>query len=184
MSKPRFLLNTFICVAAVVGFGSLKPKAETNRGNEFQTLQTPRPCEQPVYRELDFWVGEWDVFAGGKKVGTNRIEKILSGCVIFENWTDAAGNSGKSFNTFNRQKGKWQQTWIDDRGGVLEFTGTAKEGVMSYEAETPGKDGAKTLHRMTFTKLSENRVRQLWEQSVDSGKTWKTVFDGDYQRKI
>ncbi|MBX3280241.1 MAG: hypothetical protein KF868_19755 [Acidobacteria bacterium] len=141
------------------------------------------PCGLPVYRQLDFWVGEWNVFARGKQVGANSVQKILGDCVVFENWTDAAGRGGKSLNTFNRQKGKWQQTWMDDNGNVLEFTGEGRDGVMAYRAETVGPDGAKTLHRMTFTKLSDNRVRQFWEQSGDGGKTWNVAFDGDYQRK-
>jgi tetratricopeptide (TPR) repeat protein len=142
------------------------------------------PCGQPVYKQFDFWVGEWNVFVGGSQAGTNSVQKILGGCVVFENWTDMAGRGGKSFNTFNSQKGKWQQTWVDDRGSIIEFFGEGKDGVMAYQAETLGSGGAKLLHRMTFTKLSDNRVRQLWEQSNDGGKTWTVAFDGEYQRKI
>jgi hypothetical protein len=111
------------------------------------------------------------------------MQKILGGCVILENWTDAAGNSGKSFNTYNPYKKKWQQNWVDDRGSVQEFTGEAKDGVMAYQAELPASGGGKLLYRMTFTKRAENRVLQLWEQSTDGGKTWQPLFDGDYQRK-
>jgi len=141
------------------------------------------PCGQAVYKQFDFWVGEWNVFAGGSQAGTNTVQKILGGCVVFENWTDMGGRAGKSFNTFNAKKGKWQQTWVDDSGNVIEFVGEAKEGVMSYQAESVGAGGVKMLQRMTFTKISDNRVRQLWEQSSDGGKTWNVAFDGDYQRK-
>lgn len=141
------------------------------------------PCAQTAYRQFDFWIGEWNVFSGGRQAGTNNVQRILDGCVLFENWTSAQGGSGKSFNFYNSQKGKWQQTWVDDKGSVIEFEGEAKDGGMYYKAETIAAGGKKILHRMTFTKLSENRVRQLWEQSADGGNTWSAAFDGDYQRK-
>lgn len=145
--------------------------------------QTTNPCGGTVYKQFDFWVGEWDVFAGGKQIGTNSVQKILGGCVVFENWTDMRGRGGKSFNTFNSQKGKWQQTWVDDNGNVIEFVGEAKDGVMTYHAETIANDGLKIQNRMTFTKILDNRVRQFWEQSRDAGRSWTVAFDGDYQRR-
>jgi len=47
-----------------------------------------------------------------------------------------------------------------------------------------GPDGQvrKTLGRMTFFP-QDGTVRQLWEQSVDGGKTWSVAFDGLYTRK-
>ena len=39
------------------------------------------PCESELgFLRLDFWVGAWDVYVQERKVGTNRIEKILHGC--------------------------------------------------------------------------------------------------------
>lgn len=169
---------------AIEAFATGKPIAGKRREPVSQnTPLNPKPCSQPVYRQFDFWVGEWNVYSEGKLAGANSVQKILGGCVIQENWTDALGNSGKSFNTYNPYKKKWQQNWVDDRGSVLEFTGEAKDGVMAYQAELPASGGSKLIYRMTFTKLSENRVRQLWEQSTDGGKTWQPLFDGDYQRK-
>lgn len=45
------------------------------------------PCDtRPQASQFDFWVGEWDVIVKGKPAGVNRIEKILNGCVLQENW--------------------------------------------------------------------------------------------------
>lgn len=146
--------------------------------------QTTNPCDAPTYKQFDFWVGEWNVFNGDTQVGVNNIQKILGGCVLLENWKDAKGREGKSVNTYNLQKGRWQQTWVDDSGNVLEFVGVlVKEGVMEFRAESLAKTGEKVQHRMTFTKLSDNRLRQLLEQSRDNGTTWKSGFDGAYQRR-
>src|SRR5262249_27985056 len=57
--------------------------AEQIRKNEF-------PCmDDSVYRQFDFWVGDWNVYnKAGFKVGTSKIESILGKCVVLENWTD------------------------------------------------------------------------------------------------
>ena len=149
------------------------------------STQPAQPCRAAAeYRQLDFWVGEWEVHGPkGKIVGTSSVQLILNDCVVFENWTAVRGNAGKSFNLYNAQTRKWQQTWVDDQGGILVFTGEFKDGAMRYAGESLAPDGKPVLDRLTFFPLSEGRVRQLWEQSPDGGKTWKTVFDGTYIKK-
>jgi hypothetical protein len=90
--------------------------------------------------------------------------------------------NGKSFNVYNAAKGKWQQTWVDDRGVVLELTGEFKDNAMRLAGEVV-RNGQKILHKLTFFPLEGGRVRQLWESSQDDGKTWNTVFDGLYVKK-
>ena len=150
-----------------------------------QQQQRQSPCRtRAEYRQFDFWVGEWDVQTPqGQTAGTNSVQLILDDCVIFENWTGARGGHGKSFNVYHAAKGKWQQTWVDNSGGVLELTGEYKDGTMKFAGETPRPDGTRVLERLTFTKLSADRVRQFWEQSADGGKTWTVAFDGTYIRK-
>jgi hypothetical protein len=145
-----------------------------------------KPCSvQPLNRQFDFWVGEWNVQStqGGQPVGKSSVQLILGDCVVFENWSGAGGGEGKSFNFYNAQKGKWQQTWVDSVGGVIEFTGEFKDGKMLYTAETVAQNGDKTLHRLTFFNLPQGQVRQFWESSTDGGKTWTVAFDGTYVRK-
>jgi len=146
--------------------------------------QRARPCaERPEARQFDFWVGEWDEEVGNKKAGTNSVQLILGDCVVLENWAGAGGMNGKSFNFYNAAARKWQQTWVDDRGGVLEFAGEFKDGAMRFAGEASRSDGTKMTQRLTFFPLEKDRVRQLWEQSNDGGKTWAVVFDGVYLRK-
>jgi tetratricopeptide (TPR) repeat protein len=143
-----------------------------------------KPClYTPENRQFDFWAGEWDVEMGGQQAGTNSVKQILDGCVLFENWAAARGGTGKSFNFYNAQKRKWQQTWVDSTGSVLELAGEYKDGKMMFSGETIRSDGSRMLHRLTFFNLSTERVRQFWEQSTDNGKTWTIAFDGMYVRK-
>jgi hypothetical protein len=144
-----------------------------------------QPCRASAeYRQLDFWVGEWEVFGPkGKVVGSSSVQLILGDCVVFENWTGGGGYSGKSFNLYDAAARKWKQFWVDDHGGMLEFTGEFKDGAMRYAGRSTAQDGKPVIDRLTFFPLPEGRVRQLWEQSPDEGKTWNTVFDGTYVRK-
>jgi tetratricopeptide (TPR) repeat protein len=151
-----------------------------------QAQKNATPCAaSPEHRQFDFWIGEWDVQnPQGQSAGTNIIQSILGGCVIFENWTSNGGAyTGKSFNIYNSSLKKWQQFWVDDKGGALEFTGEYKDNELRYTGESLDPKGNKIIHRLTFFNLSKDRVRQLWEQSTDNGKTWTIAFDGLYVRK-
>lgn len=151
-----------------------------------QAEKNARPCmATSEHRQFDFWVGEWNVYnPQGTQIGTNTVERVVGGCLVMENWTGGGGGSvGKSMNFYDATARKWRQTWVDGRGSVLEFAGEFKDGAMHYAAETSGPNGARTLARLTFFHLGPDRVRQLWEQSPDGGKTWSVVFDGMYLRK-
>jgi hypothetical protein len=137
----------------------------------------------PEFRQFDFWIGEWNVHANGKLAGTSSIQLILDDCVIFENYTGVKGYQGKSFNVYNPAIKKWQQLWVDNSGGVLQLTGSYSENKMEYWGETVQAKGPMIKERLTFYRTSKEEVRQVWEQSQDQGKTWKTVFDGIYTRK-
>lgn len=144
-----------------------------------------RPCTaRPEYRQLDFWIGDWDVKSTtqGQTAGASSIQLILGDCVIFENWTGASGVSGKSFSFFNARTGRWQQKWVDDKGGLTEFTGDYKDGAMHFTAATTIQ-GKKALQRMTLFNLSRDQMRQLGEQSADEGKTWTVIYDLTYNRR-
>jgi hypothetical protein len=142
------------------------------------------PCTaSPEYKQFDFWVGEWNVTTGGQPAGTSSVQRILNSCLIFENWSGAGGNDGKSFNFYNSVTHTWKQVWVDARGSSLELLGEFKDGSLRYEGKTPLNSGAFRYDRLTFTPLAEGKVRQLWEQSADEGKTWNISFDGLYTRK-
>lgn len=141
------------------------------------------PCEDSqMSRQFDFWLGEWDVqTAQGQHVGNSSVQKILGGCVIFENWSGPA-SQGKSFNAYNQALKKWQQYWVDDSGTTTLYTGDAVGDQMHYLAEAGSQNGQAAL-RMTFTRLDADRVRQFGESSNDGGKTWTVRYDLFYVRK-
>lgn len=147
------------------------------------TAQQELKCDSPEHRQLDFWIGDWDVIdqTTGKQAGTSKIEKLLDGCVIYESWTGVNQYRGNSFNLYNRDVKKWQQVWVDTSGQRIDFVGELKSDGMYYEGPFRS-NGKEVMSRMKFIKLPDNRVRQLWEQSQD-GKIWKVLFDGLYVKK-
>jgi hypothetical protein len=155
------------------------------------TTSAQRPCNDSVHRQFDFWIGEWEAYGtNGQKAGESKIELILDSCIILENWTSATVTkglryAGKSYNTYNAMKKKWQQYWVDNTGGVTEyFNGHYENGKMILETDnTKQFDGAVKILKMTFYNLAADKVRQHGESSTDAGKTWKTDFDLEYRRK-
>lgn len=145
--------------------------------------ERPKPCTGPEHRQFDFWVGDWNVHGPkGRLAGTNRIESILGGCVVQENWQGNGGLEGTSLNIYDPSDKKWHQTWVDGQGNLLLLSGALKDGKMDMTGETL-QDGKKVLQRVVWEPLSGGKVRQHWTSSSDGGTTWNTVFDGTYSRK-
>jgi hypothetical protein len=150
-------------------------------------VQTPAPakpltCDSAEHRQFDFWVGEWDVTTpDGRPAGRNSITRALGDCVIHEHWTGAGGMKGESFNTWDRVRGRWHQTWVSARGDLLLLDGAFSDGAMRMSGES-GPASRPVMNRITWTPGADGGVRQQWETSSDSGKTWQTTFDGRYRR--
>ncbi len=146
------------------------------------------PCEYaPESRQFDFWIGDWEVHdnqRGQGVAGTSHVEKILGGCVIFENWSGGLGGSGKSFNAWNPELHCWQQNWMDDSGSVTNFTdGHFADGKLVFVADKIAANGSPFKNRLTFFDLGPDQVRQFSEQSTDGGATWTVGYDFNYIRK-
>ncbi len=152
---------------------------------------TQKPCSSPEFRQLDFWVGQWEAFGPkGIKAGDSKISIIIDSCVILEEWTSAAVQqglrfAGKSFNTYNLATKQWQQTWVDNTGNTTEYLRGigSKDQVIFYADKVSDGQGNIFRRRLTFTKLTNDTVRQFGERSDDEGKTWATEYDLEYRRK-
>lgn len=151
----------------------------------------PTPClTSPVHRQFDFWVGDWDVHpwaapaATGPQLGRNRISVIEQGCALLEEWSGRGGGSGRSFNWFDRNLQTWRQLWIDQSGGTLDYSSAeVADGKMTFRGWTLDRQRRRVEQRLTFTRYHADTLRQLFETSVDSGRTWVPGFDGRYIRR-
>ncbi len=143
------------------------------------------PAEyDPRYRQLDFWIGEWDVFnPSGTKVGTNTITKELGGAMLLERWTNAFGNQGASINFFDPGTGKFRQQWVAQAGYNTSYEGEVVNGAMVMEGINAARNGTVTRNRMTFTPNPDGSVTQFIETFVDSTGVWTPSFRGTYKRR-
>lgn len=145
-------------------------------------------ADLPAYSLLDFWLGEWEVYASEQKVGENRIEKILAGCAVMEHWKSAGGGEGKSL-FFIDTNGTWKQVWVTQRaaspGGVKEKALVEKlpGKAVRFQGEIIHPQHGAYLDRTTLTPTREGEVHQLIEISRDGGKTWEATFDAVYRRR-
>lgn len=142
--------------------------------------QEKKPTLPAEARQFDFWVGTWDLtWEGGK--GTNTITAILDSAVIQEDF-EGGDFKGKSVSVFNRHTQKWQQTWVDNAGGYLDFVGGFEDGKMIFK-RTATRDGVAFLQRMIWYNIQKDALDWNWERSDDGGKTWKVLWQIHYARK-
>lgn len=145
--------------------------------------QPQRPCDAPEARQLDFWLGDWDLtWQGGH--GTNKITRILDGCVIQESFRMVEGGNlvGHSVSSYDPRTKLWKQTWVDNTGTYLDF-----EGEFDGETMTLGREftrGGQTVkQRMVFRDITEDAFTWDWQSSTDGGQTWKTNWQIAYKRR-
>ena len=187
----HLLTRTLFVAMTTTSSLSLPAAAAGSQPPEGGSSAPPTPaattaCTAAQHRQFDFWLGQWEVTnPAGKLAGRSRIEAILGGCVLLENWDSPSGVSGKSFNLFNAGTGKWEQYWVDNSGSRLHLSGgrVAGDMVLQGAQDLPNaKTGMKQHERITWTPNPDGSVRQHWETSNDDGRTWVTSFDGLYRR--
>ena len=137
------------------------------------------PCADPVYRQFDFWIGDWDVFEVERPtvvVARARIEPILNGCVLHEVYEGLDGHKGESFSIYDFTRNTWHQSWVNNSGYLLTIDGHLQGNSMILEG----------VDHMPYDKLRQ--VRGEWRpdeqgaheaawRSTDRGITWVPWFD-------
>jgi hypothetical protein len=138
----------------------------------------PASCAAPEYRQFDFWVGDWDAFEVDKpttKVARTRVDLILDGCVLRENYEGTDGHQGQSFSIYDASRKVWHQSWVTNRGQLLVIEGKIEAGEMILSGVDHAAPG-RTIVRGTWKPLNGG-VREIGVTSSDGGKTWKPWFD-------
>lgn len=147
----------------------------------------PEPCSSLEARQFDFWVGEWNLSwtsKEGKTVsGVNRISRILNGCVLKEEFSDSNGEfTGMSVSAFVPWAKQWKQTWVDNSGSYLDFTGEFMNNRMILHRKAQRK-GKEFMQRMQWYNITGNTFDWNWERSDDGGTTWVVLWKIHYERK-
>lgn len=139
---------------------------------------TAAPCASREYHEFDFWLGDWDSFniADSTKDARVRVERILDGCVIHEDYQSVEGHKGESFSIYDASRKVWHQSWVTNRGKLLIIEGHMQDGVMVLAGTDRTASGEERRVRGSW-KPVDGGVRETAFTSTDAGKTWKPWFD-------
>jgi hypothetical protein len=137
------------------------------------------------YKDFDFWIGEWTVYAYGTEniAGHSKIEPILNGMVIKETYETPGGQyKGTSLNKYNPAENRWEQYWVDNTGLTLHITGDLMDGKMVLSNESNDQNGL-VRNRITWTPMEDGTVRQQWDTQRENDDKWTSAFDGLYKKK-
>jgi hypothetical protein len=136
-------------------------------------------CATPEHRRLDFWAGDWDAYdVGGsdKPVARAHVDVILGGCALREIYEQPNGVVGQSFTIFDASRKRWHQTWVTNRGTLLQIDGKFQGASLTMEGRQLTSDGHEQIVRGVWSP-QEGGVREIAHTSSDGGKTWQPWFD-------
>jgi ketosteroid isomerase-like protein len=138
----------------------------------------PDSCVAAEYRQFDFWIGDWDAFDADSagKVAHVRVDRLLDGCVLREQYEDENGLRGQSLTLYDASRNVWHQSWVTNRGQLLAIEGKLQADEMVFAGTYKSASGEETLVRGIWKPVSGN-VRESAVTSTDDGKTWKPWFD-------
>jgi hypothetical protein len=142
-------------------------------------------CGAPEHRQFDFWVGNWDVFEranGAQRVARAQVSLILDDCVLLEEYAGADGHRGKSFSLYDSATHSWRQTWVTNRGEVLDIRGGLDPGgamVLSGFDRDPAGAPRQVRGRWEL-ESGGGGVREIAERRV-AGAPWTPWFDLEFR---
>jgi hypothetical protein len=152
------------------------------------------PCAAAEFRQLDFWVGEWDVEVvmadGSTAQGENRVTRNEYGaCVIAEYFRLPGGGQGgadyrgTSYSIYDTQNRAWRQMWVDSEGGTFDLRGGPVAGQRHvFELVTIEPRGPqRRLLRMIWEDVTADRLTWRWQRQDAQG--WVDQWVLRYRRK-
>ena len=141
--------------------------------------QAVAACQAPEHRRLDFWAGDWDAYdvdAPARVAARVEVASILGGCVLRERYAGVDGLEGESYTIYDAARGVWHQTWVTNKGQLLEIEGRFAGDTLTMEGVITAKDGGKTRIRASW-KPENGGVRETAQTSSDGGVSWQPLFD-------
>jgi ketosteroid isomerase-like protein len=164
----------------VLAVGSLAALSFSG-AHRFASVDSARAasCAGPEYRSFDFWMGDWKAFDAdnpAKAVAHTRVDRILDGCVLLEDYEGTDGSHGESFTIYDASRQVWHQSWVTNHGVVLVIEGKLQSGEMVLSGVSHPSDGKEKFVRGVWKPVTGG-VRETAVTSTDGGKTWNPWFD-------
>jgi putative sterol carrier protein len=134
---------------------------------------------------MDFWLGDWKIGVPNEGVNaTSRVSLELGDCVVVERWDGGDGHKGENVFGYSADDKSWHGMFADSVGHVHVFVdGRVAADSAEFTGPSRGPHGEAVLNRITIRSAGQDHVQQVWAKSSDGGKTWTTVFHGEYTRK-
>ena len=181
--KEKQLKNILLFIFIMTGLTVTADAREKNRPLV--------PCAHPMFRVLDFWVGDWKVYhrESGELAGFDRVGRILKGCAIQQSWVSLDDHfsspsvpfrmNGKSLTAFNGEQ--WVQFWVDNQAGSQIIKGGFKDGMLTLKSPEPIMGH---IYKLTWEKHKDGTVQHIARRKKVDEEVWKILFDFIYRRNI
>lgn len=147
---------------------------------------SPAPCSAIEYRQLDFWIGDWDTFdsdnLNGGSIAHAVVTPLVDGCAMHERYEQTDGLVGDSILSFDPVRRQWQQTWITNRGSNMVLWGELRDAALVLEGQVHLRNGSTVLQRITWRSEGE-AVRETAVLSRDGGAHWEASFDVLFRKR-
>ncbi|MDB2499584.1 hypothetical protein N9X40_01885 [bacterium] len=125
------------------------------------TLVATEEPETTLASAFEFWVGDWDLTwtnaNGTLGTGTNRIEKILDGKALQENFSAASGFKGRSLSVYNPKTQVWRQSWVDNQGAYLSFTYEVDGSKRNFKIDPIERNGTERKYNIPADVIPRHR---------------------------
>ena len=146
-------------------------------------------CTDAEYRQLDFWVGHWDLTwaqpDGSEGTGENIISHDPYGnCIIMENFDGAPTLQfkGMSVSTYLKPAKMWRQAWVDNSGGFFSlYGGPQDDGSFLLDMERVNDQGP--YRRMIWKNIKADSLDWHWQGKTDEDAEWTDAWVIYYKRK-
>lgn len=170
---------------------ALDSPGQARAGGTMALEQTTAPatCDTPQHHQLDFWVGNWQVFdaATNQLVAIERVEKHSEGCIVQENLTfvtDMYRRPGVKYRLagigVNRFDGEnWLQMWADNQWGAIFLRGAPDaDGNMVFVTVIPSR---KRDVKLVYENRPDGTVRILQYVAPAGSSKWVKYGDLIYR---
>ena len=174
------------CVVAALGMAAA-PQAPAA---EQEHTTAPARCDQPPHHQLDFWLGDWQVYDTQTHalIAFDRVEKQYEGCVVIETLTfltDLYRRSGVPVRlagiAVNRFDGEqWLQMWADNQWGAILLRGApTSSGNMEFRTVIPSR---KRDVKLVYESQADGSLRILQYVAPAGSGRWTKYGDLSYRR--
>jgi hypothetical protein len=190
MLRKRLILTTVLTGLMLVAAAM----AQEGKPAPSQEMEMPTFGPPEEMKALAPMVGTWH-YAGEMRMGpesdwmpheaTTVFSYVAGGAALQMEFTGPMMGMtmyGVGLNSFDRETGLWQGTWVDNFAGRLSlYTGTFEDGRLSLSG-TDLMGGKEIFSRQTSFNITDSTFEWMMENS-DDGKVWYISMRGTYTKQ-